>query len=181
MFPQVGSPSSFAPGPYIIGSVVPRCFDSSRAVQSRALQCLELTVRILSAFEGRDGESVEGALSRLKALSALSPSGDNSEPVGSAAVAKAASEVLREWVSHAQLLPLLHSLVDALLDRIASSARGASMVLCSVAEARGGELYTHVADLVSDKIHSKLAVLDEAETRVSALTCARLLAAFNPR
>ena len=66
---QVGSPSSFAPGPYIIGSVVPRCFDSSRAVQSRALQCLELTVRILSAFEGRDGdgESVERALSRLKA------------------------------------------------------------------------------------------------------------------
>ena len=112
MFPQVGSPSSFAPGPYIIGSVVPRCFDSSRAVQSRALQCLELTVRILSAFEGRDGESVERALSRLKALSALSPSGDNSEPVGSAGVARAASEVLREWVSHAQLLPLLHSLVD---------------------------------------------------------------------
>ena len=131
--PQVGSPSSFAPGPYIIGSVVPRCFDSSRAVQSRALQCLELTVRILSAFEGRDGdgESVERALSRLKALSALSPSGEgNSEPVGSAGVARAASEVLREWVSHAQLLPLLHSLVDALLDRIASSARGASMVLC---------------------------------------------------
>ena len=100
-------------------------------MQSRALQCLELTVRILSAFEGRDdGESVERALSKLKALSALSPSGDNSEPVGSAAVARAASEVLREWVSHAQLLPLLHSLVDALLDRIASSARGASMVLC---------------------------------------------------
>ena len=66
----------------------------------------------------------------LKALSALSPSGEgNSEPVGSAGVARAASEVLREWVSHAQLLPLLHSLVDALLDRIASSARGASMVL----------------------------------------------------
>merc|ERR550539_349427 len=55
------------------------------------------------------------------------------------------------------------------------------MVLCSVAEARGSELYTHVADLVSDKIHSKLVVLDEAETRVSALTCARLLASFNPR
>ena len=32
---KVGNPTSFAPGPYIIGSVIPRCFDSSRAVQSR--------------------------------------------------------------------------------------------------------------------------------------------------
>ena len=111
----------------------------------------------------------------------MSPSGDNSEPVGSALVSKTASEILRERVTHAQLLPLLYSLVDSLLDQIVSSARGTSMVLCSVAEARGSELYTHVADLVSDKIHSKLVVLDEAETRVSALTCARLLAAFNPR
>ena len=111
----------------------------------------------------------------------MSPSGDNSEPVGSALVSKTASEILRERVTHAQLLPLLYSLVDSLLDQIVSSARGTSMVLCSVAEARGSELYTHVADLVSDKIHSKLVVLDEAETRVSALTCARLLASFNPR
>lgn len=120
-------------------------------------------------------------MSKLKALSAMSPAGDNSEPVGSALVSKTASEILRERVTHAQLLPLLYSLVDSLLDQIDSSARGTSMVLCSVVEARGSELYTHVADLVSDKIHSKLVVLDEAETRVSALTCARLLASFNPR
>lgn len=110
----------------------------------------------------------------------MSPAGDD-EPVGSALVSKTASEILRERVTHAQLLPLLYSLVDSLLDQIVSSARGTSMVLCSVVEARGSELYTHVADLVSDKIHSKLVVLDEAETRVSTLTCARLLASFNPR
>jgi len=38
-------PSSFSPGPYIIGSLVPRCFDCSKLVQSTALTCLELLVR----------------------------------------------------------------------------------------------------------------------------------------
>lgn len=42
---KVGNPTSFAPGPYIIGSVIPRCFDSSRAVQSR-----EVIKRIRSSY-----------------------------------------------------------------------------------------------------------------------------------
>ena len=37
-------PNHFAPGPYIIGSLVPRCFDTSRHVQSNALTCLQLLV-----------------------------------------------------------------------------------------------------------------------------------------
>ena len=45
-FPLTESdPSSFSPGPYIIGSLVPRCFDCSKLVQSTALTCLELLVR----------------------------------------------------------------------------------------------------------------------------------------
>jgi hypothetical protein len=177
---KVGTPTSFSPGPYIIGAVVPRCFDSSRSVQNLALQCLQITVRILSAFEGHDRENVEEALSKLKSLSAMSPSNGN-EPVASSLVSRTASEILRERVTHAQLLPLLHSLIDALLDEILCSARGASMVLCSVVEARGSEMYTHVADLVADKIHAKLVVLDDSETRVRTLTCAKILASFNPR
>ena len=39
---------SFSPGPYIIGSLIPRCFDTSRRVQSTALACLQLLVRLLA-------------------------------------------------------------------------------------------------------------------------------------
>ncbi len=180
---KVGEPTSFSPGPYIIGSVVPRCFDNSRQVQNTGLQCLQITIKILSDFEGRDRGAVEEALAKLKALSVMSPDHLDNEPVwrSSSLVSKTMSEILRERVSHAQLLPLLHSVADAILDEISSSARGASMVLCSLVEARGSELYPHVADLVSDRIHSKLAVLDDSETRVRTLTCARVLASFNPR
>ena len=38
---------SFSPGPYIIGSLIPRCFDTSRRVQSTALACLQLLVRYM--------------------------------------------------------------------------------------------------------------------------------------
>jgi hypothetical protein len=41
---EVDDPASFSPGPYIIGSLVPRCFDTSRHVQSTALTCLQLLV-----------------------------------------------------------------------------------------------------------------------------------------
>ena len=43
-------PSNFSPGPYIIGSLVPRCFDTSRRVQSTALACLQLLVSLLQIF-----------------------------------------------------------------------------------------------------------------------------------
>ena len=36
--------NNFSPGPYIIGSLVPRCFDTSRRVQSTALACLQILV-----------------------------------------------------------------------------------------------------------------------------------------
>ncbi len=42
-------PNSFSPGPYIIGSLVPRCFDPSKHVQSTALTCLKLLVKITTS------------------------------------------------------------------------------------------------------------------------------------
>ena len=38
---------AFSPGPYIMGSLVPRCFDSSKLVQSNSLACLQLLVSCL--------------------------------------------------------------------------------------------------------------------------------------
>ena len=38
---------AFSPGPYIMGSLVPRCFDGSKLVQSNSLACLQLLVSCL--------------------------------------------------------------------------------------------------------------------------------------
>lgn len=42
---QAVEQNNFSPGPYIIGSLVPRCFDTSRHIQSTALACLQILVR----------------------------------------------------------------------------------------------------------------------------------------
>ena len=41
---------AFSPGPYIMGSLVPRCFDSSKLVQSNSLACLQLLVSSLYMY-----------------------------------------------------------------------------------------------------------------------------------
>ena len=74
---KVGDPTSFSPGPIIVGSVVPRCFDSSSSVQSVALKCLKLAIRILATYEGHAEENIEQMLAKLKSLSVMSPSHDD--------------------------------------------------------------------------------------------------------
>ena len=41
---------AFSPGPYIMGSLVPRCFDGSKLVQSNSLACLQLLVSSLYMY-----------------------------------------------------------------------------------------------------------------------------------
>ena len=64
----VNSPSNFTPGPYMIGSVVPRCFDPSRRVRRAALDCLQELIRTLGLYEGLTRETVDQSLLSLQSL-----------------------------------------------------------------------------------------------------------------
>ncbi len=175
--------SCFSPGPYIVGSLVPRCFDDSRAVQAAALACMQSVLRLLAVFEGLSEESADEATRSLTALLILSPthSEKDERPISSATVGRAVADVLHKRIQHTQLLPLLESLVDSVLDVIPRSARGASAVLATLVEKRGNEVYAHAADLTK-KLLYQLAQLDGCdETRVRVLSCVRGLASFNRR
>ena len=111
---KVGDPSAFNPGPYIIGAVIPRCFDPCRSVQTKSLQSLQIVVTILSTYEGHAKANIEEKLSKLKALSAMSPTtnqGGTSEPIQSSVVASTVAAILNERILPAHLLPLLHALI----------------------------------------------------------------------
>ena len=47
--------------------------------------------------------------------------------------------MLRLELTKEEVLPLLHSLIDGLTDEVVTSAKGASLVLCSLLETRGFE------------------------------------------
>ena len=57
---------AFSPGPYIMGSLVPRCFDSSKLVQSNSLACLQLLVSIMKMYISTNVKKVFGNESHLK-------------------------------------------------------------------------------------------------------------------
>ena len=56
---------AFSPGPYIMGSLVPRCFDSSKLVQSNSLACLQLLVS-MKMYISTNVKKVFGNESHLK-------------------------------------------------------------------------------------------------------------------
>eukprot|EP00094_Tigriopus_californicus_P000040 TCALIF_00040-PA protein Name:"Similar to CDC45 Cell division control protein 45 homolog (Homo sapiens)" AED:0.07 eAED:0.08 QI:0/0.16/0/0.85/1/1/7/0/2542 len=177
---KVGSPSSFAPGPYIVGSIVPRCFDASLGVQRVSLECIQLLIKILATFDGHAKENIESMLTKLKALCVLSPMAER-EPLNGEVVSRPLSQVLCERIQHSHLLPLIHSLVESLTDDSPNSALGTSIILGRLIESRGNELYEQAPDLVQE-IQSKLKLHEGcAETRIRMLTSIRLLAALNSR
>lgn len=178
---KVGSPSSFAPGPFILGSIVPRCFDASLGVQRVSLECIQLLIKILAMFDGHAKENIEAMLTKLKALCVLSPMAGEREPLNGEVVSRPLSQVLCERIQHSHLLPLIHSLVESLTDDLPSSALGTSIILGRLIESRGNELYEQAPDLV-EEIQSKLKLHEGcAETRIRMLTSIRMLAALNGR
>ena len=64
----VNSPSNFTPGPYMIGAMVPRCHDPSRAVRTGALACVQALLRTLALYEGLAQETVEQTLVQLDSV-----------------------------------------------------------------------------------------------------------------
>ena len=95
-------------------------------------------------------KELEGALGSLKKIQkACKPmtssimngvNGNNQlEAISSDIVSQILSDVLRLALSEDQLLPLIHGLIDGLQDEVPVSARGASLILGSLLEARGDE------------------------------------------
>ena len=101
--------------------------------------------------------------------------------VSPALISKTVTNVLRLEMGHDEILPLLHSLIDGLSEEISSSARGSSLILCSMLETRGQEEEVMgQSTILVGKIHGKLLLnLESDETRGRALMAVRILASHN--
>ena len=82
-----------------------------------------------------------------------------SSGVSPSLVCKTITQVLRLELTKEEVLPLLHSLIDGLTDEVTTSAKGASLVLCSLLETRGYE--EDVAGIPSSNfVHKKIPCLE---------------------
>ena len=83
-------------------------------------------------------------------------------------------------MSSEDILPLIHSLIEGLSDEIINSAKGSSMILCSILEHRGDQEHVNGQSvLLVQKLHEKLLQLSSEETKVRVLIAVRILASHN--
>ena len=155
----VNSPSNFTPGPYMIGAVVPRCFDPSRRVRRAALDCLQELVRILGLYEGLTRETVDQTLLSLQAIN----TDCNGEEVlvgrlDCGLLAETVVSVLGERIQHQHILSLLDSLVDTLLDTQTPSVTGTIRVIRGLVVSRGSEVFQNIPGFVR-KLHDKMGLM----------------------
>ena len=160
----VNSPSNFTPGPYMIGAIIPRCFDPSKRVRRSAVDCVQQLLRILGLYEGLAGDTVEQSLVQLQTLNTRS----NGEEAAGArleveSVSRGLVAVLGERVQHQHLLSLLDSLADTVLDTQAGAVAGALQVMNGLVTARGSEVFQNVAGFVR-KLHDKMGLMQMDET-----------------
>ena len=100
--------------------------------------------------------------------------------VSPALIGKTITNVLRLELSSEDILPLIHSLIEGLSDEIINSAKGSSMILCSILEHRGDQEHVNGQSvLLVQKLHEKLLQLSSEETKVRVLMAVRILASHN--
>ena len=182
---------AFSPGPYVAGCLVPRCFDSSHHVQSKALDSLHILVRIMNTFRNEYQDIESQPLCELRRLSAScyspmatsqSGSDDETGSVSCPVIANVASTILIQDVDPEQLLPLVHSLVEGLLDVVSVSANGSSLILCSLLETRGHEEEAKAqATVLVGKLYSKLLHIENEDTFKKVLQAVRIVTSHCPK
>ena len=143
----VNSPSNFTPGPYMIGAVVPRCFDPS------------WRVRTLGLYEGLTRETVDHTLLTFQAI--------NNDCNGEEALAgrldcgllsETMVGVLGERIQHQHVLSLLDSLVETLLDTQTASVTGTIRVIRGLVVSHRSEVFQNTPGFVR-KLHDKMGLM----------------------
>ena len=104
-------------GPYMIGAIIPRCFDPSKRVRKIALDCLQQLLRILALYEGLSTETIEQALTSIQSVNVRCNGDDvNGGKLDINYVSQALVSLLGERIQHQHILSLLDSCVETVID-----------------------------------------------------------------
>ncbi len=171
---QDRSPSEFAPGPWMVCNLVPRCFDEARTVQELALKAMNLVVRIVVVAEKADQEQDEDSTETEEVQPTIflaegtGGAGDSNISSIVSPVASELAKIFGRRVKQKDLVPLVNHISDSLTDPAAHSV-GISMVLRELLEIRCQELKDSAASLAGDLLCRLISLGDCEETRNEVL------------
>ena len=174
----VNSPSNFTPGPYMIGAMIPRCYDPSKRVRRLAIDCLEQLLRILGLYEGLASENIEQSMIQIQSVNIRCNGEEAGARLEADLVTRALVGTLGERIMHQHILSLLDSLVETLLDTQAASVEGAIMVMNGLVVSRGSEVFQNVTGFVR-KLHEKMGVMKIDETADKVDQVAEIVRSFS--
>ena len=80
--------------------------------------------------------------------------------VSPALIGKTITNVLRLELSSEDILPLIHSLIEGLSDEIINSAKGSSMILCSILEHRGDQEHVNGQSVLFVKLNFDILTIE---------------------
>lgn len=156
---------------FVLGTLVPRCTDSSISIRNTALTCIHLSLEInnksqsLSSKEDTDFHGVDDLQSNIQ----------KSDPETFHMISKELAKTLAKKAPSIQLLSLAETLLQGLKDPVPSSSSGAAHVLSGLLQLRGAELRAEVAHFV-EGLHQQLSHIHSPQTQSEALEVVRTLA-----
>ncbi|XP_063232625.1 maestro heat-like repeat-containing protein family member 1 isoform X2 [Bacillus rossius redtenbacheri] len=171
------APSRFSQTGHMLGCVVPRCTDPSLAVRQKAVDCVRLVLCVAARYEGQHADHDNNLTS---ALSSVQERVLTDDPVKLYQAIADLATVTCSKLAPGQLVHLADSLIEGALDPAPSSACGASVVLNTLFQSKGGELYHHVPQLLASLL-SKLGSVQCEQAHTGCLRAVLSLTAHHPK
>ncbi|CAH1975454.1 unnamed protein product [Acanthoscelides obtectus] len=170
-------PSTFGQTGFLLAKVVPRCTDCNRKIRKVAVECICLILCIAARYEGhmKDHDKVLS-----NSLQHIQQQIDTDDPNLLYNLTSDLAHVMCINLPQFQLVHFVDGLVEALMDCESSSSNGSSVVLYNTLKSKGGELQSHVPNVL-DKILKQLYKIKCQRTKSSALRSIHNLATHHSK
>ncbi|RUS75918.1 hypothetical protein EGW08_016306 [Elysia chlorotica] len=155
-----------------LGRLIPRCTDPVTEIRQISMDCLHTTLKIALKYEGKPVDQKD---QMIDALPTLKERLKKSDPTVLFSVVNDLSKVVSKKLPAADLVPLLETLQQGLLDSQTHSSSGACVVLNGIMKLRGAEVRPQVESFLQN-LYEKLCEITCEQTKTGTLRTIRTMA-----
>ncbi|GFS16071.1 maestro heat-like repeat family member 1 [Elysia marginata] len=166
---EVNSPALLDNEGIFLGRLIPRCTDPTTEIRQTAMDCLHTTLKIALKYEGKSVDQMIDALPTLKDRL------KKNDPTVLFSVVNDLSKVVSKKLPAGDLVPLIETLQQGLLDSQSHSSSGACVVLNGIMKTRGADVRPQV-EIFLQSLYEKLCEITCEQTKTGTLRTIRTMA-----
>ncbi|GFN92402.1 maestro heat-like repeat family member 1 [Plakobranchus ocellatus] len=169
---EVSSPMLLDNEGVFLGRLIPRCTDPSTEIRQLAMDCIYTTLKIALKYEGKAVDQKDQMVDALLTLKDRLKKSDSNVLFG---VVNDLSKVISKKLPAGDLVPLLETLQQGLLDSQTHSSSGACVVLNGIMKMRGADIRPQVETFLLG-LYEKLCEITCEQTKTGTLRTIRTMA-----